>query len=150
MSNVPKQCPEPVVGAVIFNPQGKILIIRSAKWGNKYIIPGGHIKPGEKMEAALQREIREETGLPIYDIKLISVKENIPSEKYHKNRHFIFIDYVCKANSSAVVLNEEAQEYKWIDLRNIEKFDLCGFTKKLLLEIRDKDKRENKVSIFYN
>ncbi len=31
--------PKPVVGAVIFNPEGKVLICRAKKWNNK-----GYIK----------------------------------------------------------------------------------------------------------
>jgi len=142
--------PKPVVGAVIFNPEGKVLICRAPKWGNKYIIPGGHIETGETMEEALRREIREETRLSIYDIKLISLKENIPLKKYHKNQHFIFIDFICKTDSSKVILNKEAQEYRWIDLQDIDVYDLCSFTKELLIEIRDKNSTENKVNIFYN
>ena len=49
--------PEPTVGAIIFNPDNKILLCKSHKWNNKYIIPGGHIELGTKMEAALKREI---------------------------------------------------------------------------------------------
>ncbi|ODS50116.1 MAG: nucleoside triphosphatase, partial [Halanaerobium sp. 4-GBenrich] len=69
--------PETVVGAVIFNPENKVLICRSTKWNSKYIIPGGHIESGEKMEEALVREVKEETGLEIYDIELLSLKESI-------------------------------------------------------------------------
>ncbi|MFO7890020.1 MAG: NUDIX domain-containing protein [bacterium] len=145
-----KKHPKPVVGAVIINPEGKVLICRARKWNNKFIIPGGHIEVGEKMEDALRREIGEETGLSIYDIKLISLKENIPSPEYHKNQHFIFIDFVCKTDSSKVILNEEAQEYRWIDLKDVDKYDLCSFTKELLIELRDKNSEEHKVDIFYN
>lgn len=147
---IKKNYPKPVVGAVIFNPEGKILICRARKWNNKYVIPGGHIEVGEKIEDALRREIREETGLSIYDIKLISLKENIPSPEYHKNQHFIFIDFVCKTDSSEVILNKEAQEFKWISLEEIDNYDLCSFTKELLTELRDKNSDEDKVNIFYD
>ncbi len=62
------QYPEITVGAVIFNSDNKILLCKSHKWNDKYIIPGGHIELGEKMETALKREILEETGLEIYII----------------------------------------------------------------------------------
>ncbi|ADO77499.1 NUDIX hydrolase [Halanaerobium praevalens DSM 2228] len=39
--------PEPTVGAIIFNPDNKILLCKSHKWNNQYIIPGGHIELGE-------------------------------------------------------------------------------------------------------
>ncbi len=56
--------PEPTVGAIIFNPDNKILLCKSHKWNNKYVIPGGHIELGwKKMEEDFKREIFEETGL---------------------------------------------------------------------------------------
>jgi len=142
--------PEPTVGAVIFNPEGKVLLCRSRKWGNKYVIPGGHIELGESMEEALKREILEETGLSVYDIRLIGLKECIYSSEFHDKKHFIFIDYICHTDSSDVILNDEAEEYEWADMDNIEKYDLGGFTRELLMEIRNKDGSENITEVFYN
>ena len=142
------QYPEPVVGAVIFNPEQKILLCKSKKF-NKYVIPGGHIEVGEKMEEALQREIEEETGLKIYDIELISLKEGIFEKGFKEKKHFIFIDYICKTDSFTVILNEEASGYKWVDLRDINKYDLDQFTRNLLNQIIEKEKSSNLVEIYY-
>lgn len=142
--------PEPTVGAVIFNPENKVLLCKSHKWDNKYVIPGGHIELGEKMEDALKREILEETGLEIYDVKLISLKESVYSETFHQKKHFIFIDYQCRTKSSDVILNEEAEEYAWVDLDEIENYNLGGFTKNLLIEIRGQQESNDKVEIFYS
>lgn len=145
-----KQYPEATVGAIIFNPEGKVLLCKSYKWENKYVIPGGHIEIGETMEEALKREVMEETGLTIYDVRLLGIKESIYSRTFHEKRHFIFIDYQCKTNDTNVVLNDEAQEYVWTDLQEIEHYDLGGFTKDLLLRIRDRAHSDSKVEIFYN
>jgi nucleoside triphosphatase len=144
------QYPEPTVGAIIFNPDNKILLCKSHKWDNKYVIPGGHIELGESMEDALKREILEETGLEIYDIKLISLKESIYSDNFHKQKHFIFIDYICKTDSYSVTLNEEAQEYNWVNLDEIDSYKLGGFTKELLTELKNKQNSKHKTEIFYN
>ncbi len=143
------QYPEPTVGAVIFNPDQKILLCRSHKWNDKYVIPGGHIELGEKMEETLRREILEETGLEIYDIQLLSIKESIYSDTFHEGKHFIFIDYQCRTDSNNVILNDEAEEYKWFDLNEIQNYDLGGFTRQLLIELRDREESTNKVEIFY-
>jgi nucleoside triphosphatase len=66
------------------------------------------------MEAALCREIREETGLEIFDIAFLMFQEFIYDEHFWKQRHYIFFDYVCKTHSTEVTLNEEAQEYLWM------------------------------------
>jgi nucleoside triphosphatase len=82
--------PEPCVGALIFSPEGKVFLLKSHKWHNKYCIPGGHIELGETMEHALKREIMEETGFAIEDITFICFQEFIFDDAFWKKRHFIF------------------------------------------------------------
>jgi len=142
--------PETTVSAVIFNPDDRILLCKSHKWENKYVIPGGHIEKGESMEEALRREILEETGLQIRDIRLLSIKESIFSKTFYEDRHFIFIDYQCRTDSDRVVLNDEAEEYAWVALKEIEDYELGGFTESLLLQMRDREASENRVEVFYN
>jgi len=111
-----QQYPEPTVGALVFNAQGQLFLMRSHKWKGKYVIPGGHIELGETMVDALRREIKEETNLDIYDIEFICFQEFIHDERFWQERHFIFFDYACRTDSIDVVLNHEAQEYVWVDL----------------------------------
>ncbi len=141
--------PEITVGAVIFNSDNKLLLCKSHKWQNQYVIPGGHIESGEPMEVALKREIREETGLEIYDIRLIGIKESIYSPTFYEKKHFIFLDYLCKTATHEVRLNDEAEEYAWIDIDDMGNYELGGFTKDLLMNIREQDKKK-KIDIFYN
>lgn len=59
--------------AVIVNGDGQVLILREAPAATystntksgRYQLPGGRIKPGEKFEDGLLREVLEETGLAI-------------------------------------------------------------------------------------
>lgn len=123
--------PEPTVGALIFNPEGKLFLMKSHKWCGKYVIPGGHIELGERAVDALKREIKEETGLDIFDIVFIGIQEFIFDPAFWKKRHFVFMDYACKTNSSEVVLNSEAQEFGWFSLEELAKlpvdqYSLCA------------------------
>ncbi|WP_339810741.1 NUDIX domain-containing protein [uncultured Imperialibacter sp.] len=144
-----KQYPEPTVGAIIFNPESKVLLCKSKKWGDKYVFPGGHIELGEKMEDALIREVKEETGLEIFDIQLISLQEAVYSDTFEAQRHFIFIDFLCKTNSSEVVLNDEAEEFEWVLLEEIESYDLGGFTRRFFEELKV-EHSTFKVTLLYN
>mgnify|MGYP003859563433 CR=1 FL=1 len=141
--------PEPTVGAVIFNPENKILLCKSAKWNNQYVIPGGHIEKGEKMEDALRREVKEETGLEVYDLKLVSVQESVNSEHFSEKRHFIFVDYTCKTDSSEVVLNDEADEFVWARAEEILDYDLGGFCRKFFEEWLKRNGSEYCQPVFY-
>jgi len=115
-NNISKQFPEPTVGALVFNPKGKILLIKSHKWRDKYVIPGGHIELGETIEDALKREVKEETGLDIYDIEFINIQEFIFDKLFWKKKHFIFLDYSCKTHSPKVILNSEGQDFIWVKI----------------------------------
>jgi 8-oxo-dGTP diphosphatase len=57
----------PCVGAVIRDEGGRLLmILRGHDPGRGlWSIPGGRIEPGETAEAAVVREVREETGLDV-------------------------------------------------------------------------------------
>lgn len=118
---IKQQYPELTVGGLIFNPDGKLLLIRSHKWKDKFVMPGGHIKLGEKIEDALKRELKEETGLDVYGIEFVCLLEFVNNPAFWKKRHFIFLDFACKAKSTMVKLNDEGQEYLWIPLDKIDK-----------------------------
>jgi|AntDeeMinimDraft_5_1070356.scaffolds.fasta_scaffold11092_2 nucleoside triphosphatase len=144
-----KRYPEATVGAVILNSENKVLICRSNKWKQQYVIPGGHIESGETMEETLVREVREETGLEVYDIQLLGITESIYSKSFKNQKHFIFVDFICRTESNEVVLNEEAQSYQWIELSEIENYELEEFTANLLKELRKGDKSKYKQEIIY-
>ena len=132
--------PEPVVGALIFNKEGKVFLMKSHKWKNKFNIPGGHVELGEKMEDALKREIKEETGLDIYDLKFLYSPEFIFGDDFWKKKHFISHDFTCKTDSENVVLSNEGQEYFWVYPEEALKMDLCSFTRKTIEEyLKGKD-----------
>lgn len=130
--------PEPVVGALIFNPEGKLLLIKSHKWRGKYTIPGGHIELGEKIEDALRREIKEETGLDVYDLCFVGFQEFIFGEEFYKKKHFIFLDFTCKTDTSEASLNSEAEDFIWADLKEISQLDVEPCTLNLIKEYLSK------------
>lgn len=134
--------PEPTVGALVFNTEGKILLIKSHKWKEKYMIPGGHIELGEKIEDVLKREIKEETGLDVYDIQFICVQEFIFDDQFWKKKHFIFLDYACKTDSSVVKLNAEGQEYVWVTLNETLKLPIDSYTRHVIEEYIKKSSKK--------
>jgi len=109
-----QQFPEPTVGIFIFNQQGEILLLESHKWPGAYVVPGGHVELGERLEEAAVREAKEETGLGIYDLEFINFQQFIYDPAFWKHRHFIFFDFAAKTDNTEVKLNEEAQKHIWI------------------------------------
>lgn len=135
--------PEPTVGALIFNPEGKVLLIKSHKWGDRYVIPGGHIELGEKIIDALRREIKEETGLDIYDIEFFLLQEFIFDKTFYERRHFLFLDHICKTTSTQVTLDQEGQEYVWVHPEEALEHPVEPFTRRMIEKyIKEIENRE--------
>ncbi len=125
--------PEPTVGALIVNQQGKILLTKSHKWFNKYTLPGGHIEVGETMKEAAAREVKEEVGLDVEVAEMLLMQEAIFTVEFWKRKHFIFFDFLCKSKDQQVKLDgRELQEYVWEYPGEAFRLNLDSFTKKTL------------------
>ena len=125
--------PVATVGALISNPAGEVLMIRTQKWSNLWGIPGGKIKFGEPSLDALRREIKEETELTIADIRFVLAQDCIHSREFYHDAHFILLNYTCLAPGQQTVrLNEEAQEFRWLAPRAALALELNQPTRILL------------------
>jgi phosphoglycolate phosphatase-like HAD superfamily hydrolase/ADP-ribose pyrophosphatase YjhB (NUDIX family) len=126
--------PTSTVGALIFNSAGEALMIRTHKWSNLWGIPGGKIKWGETSEAALRREIEEETGLKVMGIKFVLVQDCIHSKEFYRDAHFILLNYTCRCagKNPRVTLNDEGREFRWVRPTEARKMKLNKPTKILL------------------
>lgn len=121
--------PEPTVGIFIFNKAGEMLLLKSHKFPGRYVVPGGHVELGERLEEAAIREAKEETGLDVYDLKFINFQQFIYDPSFWKRRHFIFFDFLGRADSLDVQLNDEAQEYFWVKLESALELPLDEYTR---------------------
>ena len=130
--------PEVVVGIFIIN-NNKLLLVRSHKWNNKLVVPGGHVEYMEPLEKAAIREIKEETGLNIERLEFIMFHEYLADGDFFEKRHFIMLDYLARTNSKEVKLNKEAQKAEWLAIEelknNIDEYDIEHYTKKTIKQM---------------
>jgi ADP-ribose pyrophosphatase YjhB (NUDIX family) len=125
--------PIPTVGALIRDDSGRMLLFKTAKWSGMWGIPGGKIEWGEPSEVALRREVREETGLEIDRIQFVMVQDSIASTEFYKEAHFILLNYTCLAlPDQLVTLNDEAQDFAWVDWEQAFGLPLNTPTRRLL------------------
>ena len=127
-----QQFPEPTVRGLTVNAAGRLLLMRSHKWRDKWVVPGGHIELGERMDDALRRELKEETGLDIHDIRLLLHQEFVYDEAFWERRHFIFFDFFCRTDGHEVHLNSEAQAYRWVTVTEALEMPIDAYTRRLI------------------
>ena len=141
-SNYKKEMPEAVVGAYIFDKRGRLLLIRTPKLNNRWMVPGGHIEHGEHVLDAAKREVMEETGLSVEPLGVFAVAESVSaaSGKFVK-RHFIYFETICCAVSTRVKLdNREAVAYKWFTSQEAIKALKYPLVRKIIAEYAKQSK----------
>lgn len=105
-----------VVKSLILNRElKKALLIRRCPGdefgGGFWESAGGKVEDGESLEAAIVREVREETGLKVVPERLLYASLcDLNGEKH------IFIVYLCLTSEKEIVLSaDEHTEYRWAD-----------------------------------
>src|SRR5437870_5743080 len=84
------------VGALVHRG-GKVLLVRRAKEPNKgrWIIPGGLVELGEKLEQAVLREVKEELGFDAsIDLMLDVASEVALDDEERVKYHYVLIDFL--------------------------------------------------------
>jgi len=105
------------VGGII-EYKKEILLVKTHKWDGRYSIVGGRVRRNERLDEALIREIKEETGLKAVIGKHICTFDQIENSGYYvPGIQHIFVDKVVKVKNKKVRLNEEAEDFIWIPPR---------------------------------
>ncbi len=107
------------------------------QWG----FPGGAIEPNEKMTDALKRELKEELGIDIKEIKPAFFKDGQYEKSFpdgsKRDVYMIFLLFHCMAPDEKIILNEEFVDYKWVRENEIRNLDLNTETVDTLAKIGD-------------
>lgn len=138
------------VGAIIFNKEGKILVIRRGSkaknevglWG----IPGGAVEFNESLEEAIKREVLEELGIKIKPLKILSMVNHIIKKE---KQHWVTASFICQLKSGSPEIKEKGKvdKIEWISFKDLD-------TKKRLSPpaveaLREVKERLNEIEDFF-
>jgi ADP-ribose pyrophosphatase YjhB (NUDIX family) len=100
-------------GAIVSDDRGRVLLFKHRfRPGTGWGMPGGFMKEREQPEETLRRELREEVGLEIADVRLFTTRAfKIPQQ--------IEIVFRCQALGDPDRLSFEIQSAAWFSLSEL-------------------------------
>jgi ADP-ribose pyrophosphatase YjhB (NUDIX family) len=115
------------IGAVVWR-EDKVLLVKrknpptEGQWG----LPGGKQQLGETIFAAAVREVREETGVDIAPLGIVTALDAITRDKAGKiEYHYTLIEIVADWYEGEAKADDDALAVRWATLEEIE--DLCAW-----------------------
>jgi len=122
--------PELCVGGVVIH-DGRLLLIQRATdpGAGQWSLPGGRVESGETMEAAVAREVHEETGLRVRVGELVGWVERIDPAY-----HFVIFDFAAEPLEAAVPERgpvelqpgDDAADGRWVDLADVGELNVVS------------------------
>jgi 8-oxo-dGTP diphosphatase len=128
------ELPRVAVGAVVFKDE-RVLLIRRGKAPARgdWAIPGGSVRLGERLQAAAEREILEETGLVIRVGEPVYTFDVIRRDAAGRFRfHYVIIDFLAEYVAGEVKAGDDAREARWVSAPEIQNLRTNTATRELL------------------
>jgi 8-oxo-dGTP diphosphatase len=118
------------VGAAVFKG-GEVLLVRRGQEPamNSWSLPGGLVELGETMEAAIHRELAEETGITVRLLGIAAVLERIfPDPDGRIAYHYVLVDFLCDYLDGALTPRSDITAARFVPLSALSDFDLPHLT----------------------
>jgi ADP-ribose pyrophosphatase YjhB (NUDIX family) len=128
--------PHPLVGvgALIFDGDQILLVERgNPPLQGYWSLPGGLVEAGERLEDAVVREVKEETGLDVKAGRLATVFERImPDSLGQCEYHYVLVDFYCSVNGGVLAAGDDSKNTRWFPLSELPALLLTEGTREII------------------
>jgi len=109
-----------VADVLVLNDKQQILLAKRAPHlleGGKWAMIGGYVEMGETIAESATREVLEETGWNVRDMRLMRINDN--PNRPHEDRQNVSFVYFCQATDQTGTPDDESTELRWFNLDNL-------------------------------
>jgi 8-oxo-dGTP diphosphatase len=115
MSGAGTPRPTVAVGAFVFDASGRVLLVQRGRPPGEglWTVPGGRVELGEPLAAAVEREVREETGLDVRCGALVEVVERV-TRLGDDLWHYVILDYLADLQGGALAAADDVRDARFV------------------------------------
>ena len=126
----------PMISAdAIIERDGKVLAVKPNRgWTKgKWSLPAGVLTYGESPEKAVEREVREETGMKVVSKRLfIVMKRLFPRSEFW----FTCFTFICEAEGDPSPAADEIEDARFLEIKTVIKDTASPFARRALEEFK--------------
>jgi len=101
--------PKPCIVVAIIKEKDILLLKQNYTYKNSMILLSGYVTNGENAEEAVHREVKEEAGITIKNLKYLG-------SEYLKSKEILMLTYMAVYESGEIVKSPEVDSAEWISL----------------------------------
>lgn len=116
----------PAAAGVVFRGSDVLLVKRGGPpHQGRWSIPGGSVEEGETVQAAVAREVVEETGVRVRPTRVVLVHDLIERDSAGRVRfHYAIADILCEYLEGDPMPGSDAVNARWIPVRELHEYDV--------------------------
>jgi 8-oxo-dGTP diphosphatase len=117
--------------AAICLRDGRLLLVKRGRGAaaGRWAVPGGKVKFGEGLAAAVRRELREETGLDGTVGPLCGIAERLT-----EGRHYVILDYWVEVGGGDATASDDADDVCWAGRNELARLPLVPLLQEFLAQ----------------
>lgn len=123
------------VGAIVVSAGDRVVLVkrRNPPLAGRWSLPGGLVELGESIQAAVVREVREETGLDVEVGPLVEVLERIHRDAEGRvEYHYVLLDYLCRPTGGTLTAASDAADVALADVEHLDGYGIVATTRAVI------------------
>jgi 8-oxo-dGTP diphosphatase len=126
------------VGGVVIHRRRVLLVRRGAEpLKGRWSLPGGLLELGEELEDGVRRELKEETGLDVEPLAMLTVFDRIMRGGPDGQRvryHYVIVDYVCRRKRGRLAPASDVLDACWVRREDLNLYRLTDKATAVILQ----------------
>ena len=134
-----KTFPTEFTNMIMVEDGDRVLVQRRKLYWKGIAFPGGHVERGESFLSAAVREVKEETGLDVRDLRLCGT---VDWENADNGERYVVLLYKTASFSGTLLPETEEGSVFWASKAALSQMDLCSGFERYLEVFLDESKSE--------